>query len=139
MKKPDSYYLKASTEWLIRAKDDIAWTENNIKSGFYTQACFTAQQIAEKSLKAFLRRRGKEIDREFKTHQLVSLLKQCMRIQKDFAQFTSHCRILNEFYAPTRYPEILGLEFRGYGKEEAEEALNLSKEIYHFVEEILKI
>lgn len=138
MGKPDIYYRNAAKQWIIRARDDILWTENNIRGGFYTQACFTAQQVAEKSLKAFLRRRSREIDKQFKTHQLINLLHQCSKIEKEFNNLESHCRILSEYYAPTRYPEILGLEFRGYGKEQAQEALNLSREILEFVEEKLK-
>lgn len=138
MGKPDIYYSNAAKQWIIRAKDDILWTENNIRGGFYTQACFTAQQVAEKSLKAFLRRRGKEIDKEFKTHQLINLLHQCSKIEKEFNKFEKHCRILNEFYAPTRYPEILGLDFRGYEEEQAQEALSLSKEILEFAGEKIR-
>lgn len=114
MNKPSKYYKNATLAWAEHAKDDIAWTENNIKSGFYTQACFTAQQVAEKSLKTFLRNHGQEIDKEFKTHHLANLLRQCRQFDKNFVTLEKTCCILNEYYAPTRYPEILGLEFRGY-------------------------
>lgn len=138
MKKPVKYYFNAAKEWIKRAEEDIRWTENNINSGFFTQACFTAQQVAEKSLKAFLRKRGVEIDRRFKTHQLVLLLRRCQEFDQEFASLEKKCRILNEYYAPTRYPEILGLEFRGYGKEQATEALSLAKKVFEFVKRRLE-
>lgn len=138
MDKPNKYYQNAAAIWFEKAQDDLAWTENNIKTGFYTQACFTAQQAAEKSLKAFLRRSKKEIDEKFKTHDLINLLNQCSRLDKDFAGLEESCRILTEYYAPTRYPEILGLEFRGYGKEQAEEALGLAKAVGEFTKKKLK-
>lgn len=138
MDKPNKYYQNAALSWITRAEDDIAWTKNNIESGFYSQACFTAQQIAEKALKAFLRSRRKEINRDFKIHQLLGLLRQCEKFDKDFRNLEENCRILNEYYAPTRYPEMLGLQFRGYGKNQAEEAFQLAKEIFEFVRERLK-
>lgn len=137
--KPKEYYKKAASEWLKRAEEDIHWTEHNIKASFFTQACFTAQQVAEKSLKAFLRYKGKEIDREFKTHKLTKLLKICKKYDKKFSYLEKDCKVLNQYYAPTRYPEILGLDFSGYTKKEAEEALKLSKKIYNFVKQKLKI
>ncbi len=132
--KPDIYYQNAAKEWLARAKDDISWTESNIKSGFYTQACFTFQQVAEKSLKAYLRSQKKEIDKSLKTHQLSKLLHECRKFDSDFLSLLSNCRILNEYYAPTRYPEILGLEFRGYSQKQAHDALDLARQIFEFVE-----
>ena len=137
MRKPVKYYFNAATEWIKRAEEDLRWTENNLKSGFFTQACFTAQQVAEKSLKAFLRKKRVEIDRKFKTHQLIPLLRRCQKFEKEFASLEKDCRILNEYYAPTRYPEILGLEFRGYGKEQASEALSLAKKVFEFVKKRL--
>ncbi len=125
--KPKKYYEKAGYEWLKRAKEDLAWTEANIKNSFYTQACFTSQQSAEKALKAYLRFKGKEIDKEFKTHKLTKLLKMCQKFDIEFSKLEEDCKILNQYYAPTRYPEILGLSFSGYTKKEAQEALLLAK------------
>lgn len=40
--------------WFEKAKDDLQWTEANIRENIYYGACFTAQQAAEKALKAFV-------------------------------------------------------------------------------------
>jgi HEPN domain-containing protein len=94
--------------------------------------------VVEKSLKAYLRSRRREIDNRFRTHQLTNLLYECIKFDQQFKNLEKDCRLLNEYYAPTRYPEILGLEFRGYEKDQAEEALKFAKEIYDFVEKRLK-
>ena len=133
MAKPDQYYKNAAKGWFERAADDLLWTANNIKTKFYTQACFTSQQSAEKALKAYLRSKRVEIDKSFKTHQLAKLLSYCVKIDRSFSALEANCRILNEYYAPTRYPEMLDLEFRDYTEKEADDAYGLAKEIVDFV------
>jgi len=137
--KSKNYYQKVGQIWLIRAQEDILYAEGNFKLGFYTQVCFLCQQSAEKALKAFLRRNGEKITRKFKIHLLPILLESCVKIDKDFKILSEQCLILNEYYAPTRYPEILGLEFGGYNKETAVKALAFTKEIVSFAEKKLRI
>jgi len=132
--KSETYYQKVGQLWLARAKDDILYAEGNFKLAFYTQVCFLSQQAAEKALKAFLRKNKAKVDREFKTHLLATLLEKCQKIDREFKSFLESCLVLNEYYAPTRYPEILGLGFRGYTQEIARKALRLAKEIVSFVE-----
>jgi HEPN domain-containing protein len=124
MSKPDEYYFKATAQWLKKAEDDLGWTDANIENKFYTQACFTAQQVAEKALKAFLRRNKREVDKKFKTHQLIALLRQCEEFNTEFSGLDRKCRILDQYYTPTRYPEMFG-GFREYDIEQGEEARDL--------------
>lgn len=44
--------------WLNKAKDDLKWANASLKGGFNSQTCFVAQQVAEKSLKAFFYKRS---------------------------------------------------------------------------------
>jgi len=41
-----------AARWLSQAENDIAFAEVGLREGFYAQACFLAQQAAEKALKA---------------------------------------------------------------------------------------
>ena len=40
--------------WLKQAMEDLKWAKHLLKEGAYYLVCFLSQQIAEKSLKAYL-------------------------------------------------------------------------------------
>lgn len=126
-------YAADVASWLAKAKDDRGWAQSTIKSGFYPQTCFVAQQIVEKALKAFLL----SVERvPEKTHSLPRLLKISVSFDGSFENFKSDVEILDKYYAPTRYPDI---ELAGgFTREKAEEALNLAIKILEFVEERLR-
>lgn len=49
-KKP----LEEGQRWLRQAQEDLRWARHLAEQGAYHLACFLAQQVAEKALKAFL-------------------------------------------------------------------------------------
>jgi len=131
MVKPGDFYQKAAQLWLSQAEDNLKWAKNSFKGGFFTQTCFVSQQIAETVLKGYLRNKGKKIVGTLKTHDLLLLLKECAKYEKDFQNWREACEKLTEYYAPTRYPEVLALP--EYTQKTAEEALNLAEKILEFV------
>jgi|SRR3989344_1035187 len=114
--------------WLLKAEEDLKWARSTLRGRFYTQVCFVAQQVAEKSLKAFLLSCDVV---PLKTHSLPVLLKECSANKNDFEQFKNKVEILDKYYAPTRYPDLGLLE--GYSPKTAEEALMIATEIFGFV------
>lgn len=54
--------------WLKKAQDDYLWAQDSFKTGHFGAACFICQQIAEKSLKAYLFSKREKL---VKTHMLV--------------------------------------------------------------------
>jgi HEPN domain-containing protein len=53
--------------WLRSAEEDLLWAEHNLRGKFYPQACFAAQQAAEKALKAYLLEKRGRFDKIHKT------------------------------------------------------------------------
>ena len=132
-------YNKADVNsWLNRAKDDLEWASSSLKDGFYPQTCFIAQQVVEKSLKAIIYSLQKEFGTEdikkLRTHNLKFLIESIEN--KNFSvpeQIQQLCIILNEYYMPTRYPDMP--EAPGMGsKETANKAIKIAKEVLNFVE-----
>lgn len=119
--------------WIERAKDDLLWTEANIREKIYYGACFTSQQAVEKALKAFLLYREGQFG---KIHDLVKLIDECIVLDKSFNDFRKKISKLTFYYIQTRYPDISELD--KYSKEEADEALLSAREIVDFVYTILK-
>jgi HEPN domain-containing protein len=52
--------MERSAGWLDQARGDLAHARNDLQDGFYDWACFSAQQAAEKAVKAVLHRMGAE-------------------------------------------------------------------------------
>lgn len=114
--------------WLTKAGDDLLWTKSNIKADIYYGACFTSQQSAEKSLKAYLLYQKGRFD---KIHDLVKLIDDCIKYDKSFSRYRKKTAKLSFYYIQTRYPDISELD--RFTQKEAEEAFINAKEIFDFV------
>ena len=114
--------------WLARADQDLEWTRVTLRSKFYMQACFVAQQVAEKALKAFLLSYDAVPP---KTHSLPRLLQDTLNFEDGFKKFKNEVEILDKYYAPTRYPD-LGV-YEDFSLRKAEEALKVASHILNFV------
>jgi len=119
-------------DWIKTAKDDLKWTEQNIKGKIWYGACFTSQQAAEKGLKAFLIFKKKPLR---KIHDLRALLQDCIYFDKTFSSFKKAVSSLTVYYVETRYP--IFEEFQKFTKHEAEEAYRSADKIIEFVEKKL--
>lgn len=128
----DKTAVRAARIWLEKAKDDLLWAQHSLKGEFFTQVCFIAQQAVEKALKAYLRFCGENIVGKIKTHDLIVLGKACEKFDSAFREIAHELRILNQYYAPTRYPEILGLA--QYTKKIAQEASSIASHIVSLIE-----
>lgn len=119
--------------WLNKAKDDLLWTEANIREKIYYGACFTSQQSIEKALKAYLvYKKGKFS----KKHDLVTLVDECSFFDRNFTKYRRIVAPIAFYYIQTRYPDISEVDI--YDKKEAEEAFEIAKELLDFVDTKIK-
>lgn len=118
-----------SEKWLEKAKDDLRWTEANIKQKIWYGACFMAHQAVEKVLKAYLLRHGKTIR---KIHDLSALLEACIQLDLEFESLREGVLPIVDYYIQTRYPDAG--DFIDYTEESATSAFESSKRIVEFVE-----
>lgn len=131
MKNPKENGLR----WLEQAKHDLEVAEKNLEIlGFYSDACFIAEQAAQKALKAFLLFKG---ERYILIHSVGELAESAFKYDNDFEQLIKYSRKLDQYYIPTRYPDALAppaIPYKSYSKEEAKEAVRFAKEIITLVE-----
>jgi HEPN domain-containing protein len=93
---------KLIQEWLRKADEDLAFAGSIIEdSPFYAQICFHFQQSAEKYLKAVVVADELEFQ---KIHDLVALLKSCLKSRPELSGLMPDCKLLSRFYIDTRYP-----------------------------------
>jgi len=128
MKK--SRYKELADQWFKRAGDDLLWAKFSLKNKFFGGACFLSQQIAEKTLKAYLFSQEKKL---LKTHNLIQLLKFAKDCDSEFNQMFENCKILNSYYTDTRYPDIWDYD-RFNNQKLAQEAIHSAEELLKFTQ-----
>lgn len=136
-------YNKTDVEsWLNKAKDDILWAKTSLREGFYSQVCFISQQIAEKAFKSLSFSLQKDFTPQeikiLRTHNLNNLIRAIeekgVRVPREISSVSEE---LNEFYLPTRYPDIPD-PVGSYTEEIAKDALEKAEKVIDFVETQLK-
>ena len=108
--------------WLRQAENDLAFGRLALRERFFSQACFVAQQCAEKALKSIAYGSG---DRLVVGHSLVELVDRLRDRVPALADLREIAGILDQYYIPTRYPNGLagGVPFEAFGGRQAREAI----------------
>ena len=114
--------------WLDQAREDLRWADHLAREGGWHIACFLAQQVAEKALKAVLYAGGAEIVLGHSVERLGAAL------VRDFPAVRDRVRrwaVLDGYYIPTRYPNGLpaGIPARVYDADTARRAVDLAREV----------
>lgn len=124
--------LEEGSRWLQQANEDLRWARHLLKEGGYYLACFLAQQVAEKALKAFLYAQGEEV---VIGHSVRRLTEEAAIWDSAFSDLAVRWGILDTYYIPTRYPNGLpdSIPAQVYTQEIAREAVNLAEEVVTFV------
>jgi len=112
----------------------LKWTKDLAERGGYHIACFLAQQVGEKALKAFLYAQGEEI---VIGHSIERLCNLASKFDPEFSEKVKRWAILDGYYVPTRYPNSLpdSIPAKVYTKDAAMEAARMAEEIVELVKE----
>lgn len=87
--------------WLKIASEDLAAAKALLKIELFSTVTYHCQQVAEKSLKAYLIFKKHPI---IKTHDLIMLIEICIKFDKNFEKVCSEAEQLNPFSTKFRYP-----------------------------------
>lgn len=122
--------------WLEQAIEDLKWTKDLAVRGGYHIACFLAQQVSEKALKAFLYAKGEEI---VFGHSVERLCNSAAQFDPIFSEKVKRWAILDGYYIPTRYPNSIpdSIPARIYTEGAAKEAAQLAEEVVNFVKSLI--
>jgi HEPN domain-containing protein len=117
--------------WLAFAREDLRMAELALAEGIFNQACFHAQQCAEKAIKGYLEKQGQSPPR---THRMADLLP--MLPAGLMQEIENALRLLDRFYIPTRYPDAFpGMLPDGLpGRQDAQEALAVARQALEHIE-----
>jgi HEPN domain-containing protein len=124
--------LEEGKRWLEQAQEDLRWAKHLAERGGYHIACFLAQQIGEKALKALMYSEGEEI---VLGHSIERLCRAASQWSSELNDHVNRWSILDGFYVATRYPNSIpdSIPARVYTQDAAKEAVKLAEEIVLFV------
>jgi HEPN domain-containing protein len=131
--------VSEALRWLKTGEDDLDAAVVLRKNGKFPQACFYAQQAAEKALKAIWYHR----DEDPWGHSIRKLIEDLENVDLSlYDRLKSLLRagtVLDRFYIPTRYPNGLPELTPGeaYLEEDAEECIRQANQIVVAVKSLL--
>lgn len=127
--------LERSQDWFDESLGDLEHAQNDLRSGFYNWACFSAQQAAEKAVKAVFQKLGTPVW----GHSVVDLLEELKKNCDVDQSLIEIAYELDKVYIPTRYPDALvsGSPRRRFTRTEAERMISYAQRIVSFCESLL--
>ena len=121
--------LEDAQEWFDIGSNEFGFAclgLDDEQDKFYAQVCFLFQQAIEKYLKGYLTAHNMEVE---KVHDLGYLCKQCFFVNKNFMDFYNDCKIVSQYYIPSRYP----VHWPGHTREQAEKSHKIAERMICFV------
>lgn len=111
-------------DWLRQAQDDLLWAQDTLEAGRFAQACFSAQQVAEKALKSIAFQRGHT---EVRSHSILQIAKS---LEFD-GEIENMAKRLDQYYISARYPDAFpaGAPFEYFTQDQAEEAVQFAARV----------
>jgi len=119
-----------SRDWMRQAEADLRHSKNSLSAGDYEWACFSAQQAAEKAVKALFQK----LHQDAWGHSVSILLGSIPQEINVPQEIIDNAKILDKHYIPARYPNGFesGAPTDYYTRGEAETAVEIAGEIIEF-------
>jgi len=127
--------MERSADWMDQARGDLEHARSDLEREFYDWACFSAQQAAEKAVKAVFQKMGAEAW----GHSVADLLEELSSSYPVPEALIDVALELDKAYIPTRYPNAhpSGSPRRRYTRLEAERMAAHAEQIVQFGEGLL--
>ncbi len=127
--------MERSADWIDQARGDWEHAQSDLERGFYEWSCFSAQQSAEKAVKAVFQK----MNREAWGHSVADLLAELGPFHAVPPALMDEALELDKAYIPTRYPNAhpSGSPRTRYTRGEAERLVRYAADILRFCEDIL--
>lgn len=128
--------MQRDQDWLTEAQAELRATVDLLADGHWSWCCFTAQQAAEKALKAVC----EHLRTPHFGHNL-NVLRQVIEDQIPVpGPVHTACARLNRFYIATRYPDAFdqGAPAEQFFEPDARQALQDAEEVIAFADGIVR-
>lgn len=127
--------MERSKDWMLQAQGDLAHAHHDLDYAFYDWASFSAQQAAEKAVKAVLYRLGAEAW----GHSVTDLMQGLERSAEIEEGLINSALELDKAYIMARYPDALpsGAPRTRYTLDEAKRMVTHAGDIVRFCADLL--
>lgn len=127
--------MERSKDWMDEAEGDLEHAKSDMERGYYNWACFSAQQSAEKAVKAVFQK----LNAEAWGYSVADLLEELSKGREVSEKLMNGALELDKAYIPTRYPNAhpSGSPRSRYTKEEAGRLIEHAEKIVKFCSDIL--
>ena len=127
--------MERSADWMDQARGDLQHARSDVEGAFYDWACFSAQQAAEKAVKALFQRMGAVVW----GHSVADLLDELAQRQEVPEDIRDAALELDKVYILSRDPDAhpSGSPRRRYIRAEAERLVEYAAKIVRFCEGLL--
>lgn len=127
--------MERSADWMDQAQGDLEHARSDLEREFYDWACFSAQQAAEKAIKAVFQKMGAEAW----GHSVADLMEELSVSYTVPEALRDVALELDKAYIPTRYPNAhpSSSPRRRYTRPEAERMVAHAEQIAQFCESLL--
>lgn len=127
--------MERSRDWLDDAQGDLAHAKSDLERGFYNWACFSAQQAAEKAVRAAFQKLGAEAW----GHSVADLLEELKGRHAVPQILIEQALDLDKAYIATRYPNAhaSGSARSRYTRMEATRLIEYAEGIVNFCSDLL--
>lgn len=121
-----------ANDWIEQARRDLQHAESDLRSSFHEWACFSAQQAAEKAVKAIFYK----LNADAWGHSITKLLKELSKNTEVDSSLIKAAQNLDRFYIPARYPNgfDIGKPADYYSEDDAKGAIAHANQIIRFCE-----
>lgn len=129
------WMLERSKDWIDEAEGDLDHAKSDADRGYYNWACFSAQQSAEKAVKAVFQKMGAEA----LGHSVADLLNGLSERVSVSKELVDKALELDKAYISTRYPNVhpSGSPRRRYTEREARRLISYAEEMFRFCSDLL--
>ena len=119
--------MQRTEDWLRQSRKDLSHSKKSLEMEDFEWACFSAQQSAEKAVKAVYQ----SIRAYAHGHSVSTLLQRLPRRARPDARMIMEAKLLDRHYIPTRYPNShpQGAPMDYYTKQDAMEAVRIAERI----------
>jgi HEPN domain-containing protein len=124
---------EAARRWMEQAEHNLEVTNLHIRNGFWSDACFMAEQTAQVALKAYLYAQG---ERFIPIHSVHELALECEKRDPAFSPAVEWGKVLDKYYIPARYPDALAppaIPYKSFTESEGHQALSHAEGIVSLV------
>lgn len=128
---------ETAQRWMEQAEHNLEVVQLHVDRGFWSDACFMAEQTVQVALKAYLYAQG---ERYIPIHSVYELALECSRRKPAFRPVIEWGKVLDKYYIPARYPDALAppaVPYRSFTENEARQAVSYAHETIAVVREAI--